>query len=413
MKININRIINDIDKISKFNTTPDKGITRVTYSDEYKMANEYLIEEFNKLGMEVKIDGVGNVRARLVGSNPELPVIMSGSHIDTVRHGGKFDGVLGCVCALEAVRTIIGNNISINNSIDIVIFAEEEGSNFGSSLAGSKFMTGGYDLDDIKSLKDEDGISMYEKAINFGLTPDKESTQVLTKDQVKAMVELHIEQGEVLDNENLTVGVVQNIYGAGWYNIEITGVSNHAGATPMYLRKDPLVAAARIIQHIEKVGSHKVYETTVATVGKISCHPNSLNSIPGKVNFTVDIRDANSDGIDIVVNEIKSLIEEINGENKVKAKIESLGSYEPIVLSDKIVNIIRNIASDSGIKYKMMNSGAGHDSSTMAQMTDTGMIFVPSIGGRSHVPEEDTDYEDIKIGCDLLLKTLVHLANEK
>lgn len=412
MEINLNRVKNDIETIATFNSTPDEGVTRLTYSDEHRMAMDYLLEEFNRLGLDVQVDGVGNIRARLIGKNPELPVIISGSHIDSVIHGGKLDGVLGCVGALETIRTIIDNDISINNSIEIVIFAEEEGTSFQTALAGSKVMTGAYGLEDIKSLKDQEGVSMYERATDFGLKPDENLSNILTKEEVKATVELHIEQGEVLDDEKLSIGIVEAIFGGAMYNIEITGLPNHAGATPMDLRRDPLVAAAKIIQFIEEVASHKAYSTTVATVGKISCHPNVANCIPGEVSFTLDIRDVNPDGIKIVADEVGKLIDKINEEEKVMAKIETLSGYEPIKLSDKLVNTIKDTASELGVKYKMMNSGAGHDTSELAQITDAGMIFVPSINGRSHVPEEDTDYKDIEIGCNLLLNTLVKLANE-
>lgn len=411
METSLERIKEDIKKISQFNATPGNGITRFTYSAEDKQAREYLIEQFNQIGLKVKVDSVGNIRARLEGFNPNLPVVMSGSHIDTVLHGGKFDGMVGVVGALEVVRTLSESNIKTKHSIEVVIFAEEEGSNFSSSMAGSKIMIGKYGVDDIKSIKNDKGISMYDMAKNFGLDPDKAANDVIKPGDVKAMIELHVEQGGVLDNEKIPVGVVEAIAGSKWFKIEFEGLPNHAGATPMHLRQDPMVAAAKIIDEVEKITKQKAFPTTVGTVGKIICQPNIPNCIPEKVMFTLDVRDVNEEGIEIVVNEVKTLMEEVAAKNNVKMSIELMGESDAIKLSKHVVNLIEKNAIELGIDYKRMNSGAVHDSSLLAGVTNVGMIFVPSINGRSHVPEENTKFEDIKIGCDLLLKSLVDLAN--
>lgn len=411
LNTNLDRIKHDIEKISKYNETPGNGITRFTYSKEDKKVREFFMDEFKKLQLKTKVDGVGNIRARLEGSGGNLPVVMSGSHIDTVLHGGKFDGVVGAVCALEVVRTIVENDIKIKHPIEVVIFAEEEGSNFGSSMAGSKVMVGEYGIDDIKKLKNNEGVSMYEMAKNFGLDPDKIEMDVIKTDEIKAMVELHIEQGEVLDDEKISIGVVDAIAGSKWLKIDLHGVSNHAGATPMHLRQDPLVAAAKIIDQLGAIIRNKGFTTTVGTVGKIECKPNIINSIPERVSITLDIRDVNPKGIDMVVTEVEKLLEEIKTKNKIDFTMEIMGQSDPIILSKSISDLIEQEASKMGIKYKRMNSGAVHDSSLLANITDVGMIFVPSINGRSHVPEEKTEYKDIKRGCDLLLATIVNLAN--
>jgi allantoate deiminase len=411
METNLKRIKEDIEKISNFNATPGHGITRFSYSPEDKQAREYFMQQFKQLGLRVKVDGVGNIRARLEGTDPDLSVVMSGSHIDTVLHGGKFDGMVGSVGALEAVRTLVDNKIKTKHPVEVVIFAEEEGSNFGSSMAGSKAMIGKYKLKDIKSIKNDKGISMYDMARNFGLDPDKVEMDVIKPDEIKAMIELHVEQGGILDDEKISVGIVEAIAGSKWFKIEFEGVPNHAGATPMHLRRDPMVAASKVIAEVEKITKQKAFSTTVGTVGKIICQPNIPNCIPEKVIFTVDIRDVYPKGIEIVANEVKKIVEAAAKENKVKSSMELMGESDAIKLSKNVVDLIEEKAVKLGVDHRRMNSGAVHDSSLLAGVTDVGMIFVPSINGRSHVPEEKTDFEDIKLGCDLLLAAILDLAN--
>lgn len=408
---NLNRIIEDIENISNYNATPGNGITRFSYSEEDRLAREYFIQEFEKIGLKVKIDGVGNIRARLDGLDSHLPIVMSGSHIDTVLHGGKFDGVVGTVGALEVARTLVENGIKTKHPIEVVIFTEEEGSNFGTSMAGSKVMVGEYGLDDIKNMKNYKGISMYDMAKKFGLDPDEIEKDVINPSEIKAMIELHVEQGQILDNEKIPIGIVEAIAGSKWLKIEFKGMPNHAGATPMHLRQDPLVAAAKVIDGLNTIVRKKAFRTTVGTVGKILCEPNIVNCIPENVSITLDIRDVNPDGIDIVVKEVGDLLEYIKENYNINYSINETGESAPIILSKDVTDIIEEEASKMGIKYKRMNSGAVHDSSMLAGITEVGMIFVPSINGRSHVPEEETDYNHVKKGCNLLLASIISLAN--
>lgn len=410
METDLERLKKHIERLYQFNATPNQGCTRFSYSKEDQQARDYLIGEFKALGLKVSIDAVGNIRARLEGSDPEAPVVMSGSHIDTVLHGGKFDGVVGVVGALEAVRAIIEQQIIPNNPIEVVIFAEEEGSNFGSTLFGSKALTGKYQVENLKNIKNDAGLSSYQVIKNFGLEPDQLEKFVIKPGKVKAMIEMHVEQGAVLDSEGISIGVVEAIAGSKWYRIEFQGVPNHAGATPMHLRRDPMVAAATIIAEVKQIVKQKAFPTTVGTVGKISCQPNIPNCIPEKVTFTLDVRDVNPEGIEITVRETAKRIEKIADLQGVKYSMELMGESDVIHLSKTVVGIIEQTAREKGINYKKMNSGAVHDSSTMASITDVGMIFVPSINGRSHVPEESTNFADIKTGADLLLGVLLKLC---
>src|SRR6056297_1735927 len=411
MKTNLERIRNDIQYISKFNTTPGDGTTRFSYTEEDKKVREYLIKEMEKIGLQITIDPIGNIRGRMEGKDPSLPSIMTGSHIDTVEHGGNFDGDAGVISALESLRVMKENKFEPDHPVELVVFVEEEGPNFNFPLGGSRIMTGAYSVEDLKNQMNSDGVSMYDAAEKFGLNPDDMKKYVVKKGDIKAMIELHIEQSVVLDELNLPVGIVQAAAGRKWIEIEIHGDSNHAGATPMKFRRDAMVGASKVISKVDEITIKKAFESTVATVGKINCYPNVPNVIPEKVVFVLEIRDTDKNGIEIVKNQVKKNIEVICDKLNLKYKIKELSKTEPIIFSDKVLNILKESAEEQNIKYKRMNSGALHDACLMANVTDVGMIFVPSIKGRSHCPEEFTNYEDIKIGADVLLGALKKLSS--
>ena len=410
MGVNLERIQRDIETLSRFNATPGNGVTRFSYSQQDKQARDYLMNEIKELGLEIRVDAVGNIRARLEGNNKDGPVVMTGSHIDSVRNGGRFDGVLGVVGALEAIRVIKEQNIKTNNPIELVIFAEEEGSNFGSTLLGSKFMVGRYTVDDLKKLKNSDGKTAYQVIKEFGLGINNYSAMGFKPSEIKCMIELHIEQSVVLDKAELSIGIVEAIAGMKTLRMVFRGVANHAGATPMGLRQDPMVAAGEAIMFIEKLAKEKAYPSTVATVGRISCLPNVPNVIPGEVAISVDVRDVKSEGIDIIISELEKEIKQIAKARRLDYEFQIIGQSEPVVLSADVVKAIEDTVKEKGYSYMRMNSGAVHDACMLADIVPVGMIFVPSINGRSHVPEEYTRYEDIKKGCDVLLGTVIKMA---
>jgi len=405
------RIKREIEIISRFTATPGNGRTCFSYSEEDTGLRKYLVEQFTKLGLNISYDAVGNIRARLPGSDPSALPVMTGSHIDSVFQGGNYDGIVGVAGALEVVRVFKENNIPHTNPVDIIVFVEEEGSNFGSCCEGSKTLVGKHDVEDLKGLRNDRGISMYEMAKESGYNPDKIQDFTVKSGDLKAMIEMHIEQSVILDNSDISIGIVEAIAGLKQYRVELEGVSNHAGATPMNSRKDPLAAAAKIITELEDIACNRAESTTVATVGKISCEPDVSNVIPGKVTFTMDIRDVNKQGIDFTVSEIRKKILEIAGEYDLGVIIDLLGDQEVVRLSSMVADKMEKVAEERGFKYLRMNSGAVHDAVLFAPVTEAGLIFVPSKNGRSHVAEEDTDIEDIKIGCDLLLGTILELVS--
>lgn len=406
MKVDSKRIERDIQEINKFNLTPGYGITRLTFTKEYMEALNYILTELKKVGADVKIMRGGNIRARIQGTEKNAPAIMIGSHIDSVFQGGMYDGVVGVVTSLEVVRVIYENKIIHKNPIDFVIFVEEDGSRFSSVLLGSRIWAGKVSNEDLQKILDKDSISYFDAMQKSGLIPEDE--ELLEKSKIKAMIEPHIEQSLVLESKGLSIGIVEVIAGIKQLELTIEGVSNHAGATPMTLRKDALCGAAEIILNVEKIGSKN--GTSVATVGLVEVVPGKTNIIPGKVKMTLDIREKD----DIILNEISNIIinsiEAICKNRQLKFNIRQVSYTKPVLLSEKIVKIIEDAAVNQGIKTLRMVSGAVHDSSVIAEFTDVGMIFVPSKNGRSHCPEEYTDIKDIEIAANILLESVIELS---
>jgi hydantoinase/carbamoylase family amidase len=408
----LGRIVNDIENISSITATPGNGCTRFSYSNEDLKAREYLMEKMRDIGLAIKVDAVGNIRAKLFDeNNKDNSSIMIGSHIDTVLNGGKFDGLTGVVTALEVIRVIKENNIKCEKPIELVIFAEEEGSNFDVTLLGSKALTANYTVEDLKRISNDKGNSAYEVMKKFGLDIDNLPNETLKDEEIEAMIELHVEQGGVLDKEDIPVGIVEAIAGMKTLRVSVKGVSNHAGSTPMNLRLDPMVASAELITSIKDAAIMKSFPTTVATVGKINITPNRTNVIPKEVEFFVDIRDVKEEGIECIENELKKKSIDVIEKYGVAIHIEEIGMSDVVHLSRRVTRVIEESAIVKGIKYMKINSGAVHDSAMLSEVTDVGMIFVPSIGGYSHCPEELTKYEDIKLGCDLLLEAVINLSN--
>ena len=406
MKVNAKRIENDIEVINSFNSTPGHGISRATFTKEYIGAIDYIFKELRNIGADVKIMRGGNIRARLEGSIKDASSVMIGSHIDSVFQGGRFDGVVGTVTSLEVFRTISEKKIPHRNPIDFVVFVEEDGSRFSSVLLGSRIWAGKVKEEDISKILDKEGISFIEAMTSSGLIPEDNS--ILNGKKIKAMIEPHIEQSLVLESKGLSMGIVEIIAGIKQLEVVIEGVSNHAGATPMNLRNDALCGVAEIILNAEKISSEN--GTSVATVGLVEVTPGKTNIIPGKVRFTLDIRDKDDTTLNEISERIIKSIEASCKNRRLSHAIKQVSYTKPVFLSKKVVEIIENSARNQGIDTLRMVSGAVHDSSVIAELTDVGMIFVPSKDGRSHCPEEYTYLKDIEIAANILLESVIELS---
>lgn len=409
MGIQIERIARDLDIINSFTATPDKGITRFTFSEPYMQARTYVSEELKKMGALVSTTVGGNLCGRLEGGVRGNPSVMTGSHIDSVLQGGRFDGAAGVVAGLEVARVMAEERIPHRHPIDVVVFAEEEGSRFGSVMIGSRAWIGKLSSDDLHRLNDPDGISYADAMQKAGLNPG--DAPLLRPGLVKAMIELHIEQSLVLESKGLSIGVVEGISGIKQFGVTLTGVPNHAGATPMGLRHDALQGAVRVIAAVEEIAMRDMGGHTVATVGMLACEPGQANVIPGKVQFVLDIRDLDSERIDQAAQRILSVIQTTCRARGLTFDIKPRSDTPPVRLSKEVIRLIEETAQEKQIQVLRMPSGALHDSSILPEVTDVGMIFVPSKAGRSHCPEEETALGDIRTGAELLLGTVVKLAS--
>ena len=407
MKTQITRIQKDIEIINRFNATPEKGVTRLTFSEPYQAAVAYVVDELKRIGTEISYCQAGNIKARLHGSENNAPAVMMGSHLDTVVHGGRFDGVVGVVTALETARIIASEKFKHRLPIDIVIFAEEEGSRFSWGLLGSQVWTAKLAPERLSGIKDGSGITYAQAMAAAGV--EVNDTSLLEPAGLRAMLEVHIEQGAVLENNGYQIGLVEAIVGIQHLNVTINGTADHAGTTLMNARSDALQAAARIIIAVEEIAQN-IGSNMVATVGRIRCEPGQVNVIPGTATFSLDVRNADKALLDSAVSMISQAVKDTCTQRGLEFEITPSSSALPVSLSAEIMDLMEKLARKKNIAPLRMVSGAGHDTAILADLTAAGMIFVPSKNGRSHCPQESSRLEDIGVASELLLATVAELA---
>lgn len=411
MKTNLNRIKKEIEELSKFNSSTEGGLTRFSLTKEDKMARDYLKGELEKLNLEIYEDPAGTLFGRKQGSDKNAKTILIGSHFDSVKNGGNFDGPAGVVMALEIMRTLDENNVSLKNSLEFVAMIEEEGGRFGSGVFGSRAMVGLVDYEQLEKNKDKDGISMAEAFRDFGFDPSKIKEAKKDKEEIKAFIELHIEQGPILEKESKDIGIVEFIVGINEFRVTISGKADHAGTTPMDMRSDAVLAASKVIS---KTGEYAMAENngTVVTVGVLEVKPGAANIVAKEAVFTVDIRSKSKESIESVKAKIIKDLEKITKETATSFEISEMLNASPVEMNPSIVEMFKKSAEEIGFSYKMMLSGAGHDAMIMSQITDVGLIFVPSKDGKSHSKDEWTDYDQLQKGIELVYDTIVKLGDE-
>lgn len=391
---------------------PQNGITRPTGTKENKDIRDFAVDRMKEAGLRVKFDKAGNIFGRKEGSKTSKGAVMCGSHLDSVINGGMFDGSLGVFAAIEAIRRINEEGFDNERPLEVVVFTGEEGSAFKQVLLGSSVLTGKKDLEEALLMKNDEGVTLEEALERTCYKGDFQRSL----DDVEYMMEMHVEQGPVLYEGKVPIGIVDNITGLAWIMVSIVGQENHAGTTPMKMRKDALVAASEIISFVNKRANYMVNElgaSTVGTVGKLNVFPNGTNIVPGRVEMGIDVRDVNKENMENLKNETLEMIKRIEEKYGVDAEIQMPITHNPVPLSQEVADIIEKSAKQIGISSKRMNSGAGHDSQNMAEKVKTGMIFVPSINGISHSPMEWTDWEDIKKGAKVLTQALKNLSRQK
>ena len=402
------RLQKDFDAMAQL-TGLGEGVNRPAFTDADWEGRQYIIDCMNDAGLDVEIDGFGNVIGYKVGTNPDLPVVMIGSHTDSVPNGGNYDGVVGVLSAIEAVRSMIDDGFEQEHTIAVVDFMCEESSRFGAATLGSKAMRGKLTLNDLHRLVDTQGITLYDVLKGRNLNPDAIESMAYNR-PVKAFIEIHIEQGKVLEHEQKQIGIVSGIAGPERFYVTIRGNADHSGATPMNLRHDALCGASKIILGIEEVTSMQEEPPVVGTVGIAEVVPGAMNVIPGAVKLGVDIRSISKVARDSVVFLIKELIDVIAEKRGLSYTIEPISKDHPVSMHPLMVKEIERAVTSLQLEYMIMPSGAGHDAMHWAEVAPTGMIFIPCRDGISHNPAEFAAMDDIVAGAEVLENVIKNIS---
>ena len=408
LRINGQRLQNSLEAMAKIGATPGGGVQRLTLSDEDKQARDLFVNWLEELSLEISIDEMGNIFGKRAGKNNDLPPVMSGSHVDSQPKGGRFDGILGVMGPLEVLRTLHENNVETERPVVIVDWTNEEGSRFAPAMVASGVWAGALERDWAYDRTDINGKRFEDELIRIGY----KGSAPCKKWPVHCYYEYHIEQGPMLEREGKIIGAPKGILCLHWYDVYLEGEANQVGPTPMEGRHDALCAAAEMILKVNELPD-RMGGNMVATVGEIQNYPNSRNIIPDKVHFTVDIRSWDDDHAIKAWELVRKDFEAIAADRGCPIKIEETWRVEHSPFDEKMVQGILQVADEQGYSNLHMVSGAGHDASYMNQVTDTAMIFIPSIGGRSHVEVESSTWEDCEAGGNVLLHAMLKSANEK
>lgn len=390
-----------IQALSKFGANPEGGVSRVAFSEADIEGRGYITKLMAQAGLDVRRDAAGNIIGRREGTDPELPVIMFGSHIDSVPGGGNYDGDVGVIGAIEVAQLLHDNGVVTRHPLEVVSFSDEEG-----GLTGSRAMTTGLSENALEVVS-HSGLTIAEGIRAVGGDPERLHQARRGANEFAAFIELHIEQGSFLDEDDIDIGVVEGIVGIRWWDVTIEGFANHAGTTPMGRRRDAMISAAMLTLAVNEVAT-SIKGRQVATVGRIHAEPGVPNVIPGRVLMSLEIRDLDGDKIQRVFDAIEVKADEIADARNTPISFDELDvASAPAPTDPRMRKIIAESAESLGLSYRLMPSGAGHDAQDMVHVAPTGMIFVPSVGGISHSPKEFTTAEDMANGANVLLRTVL------
>lgn len=404
MKINSERLKRRMNEINSIAVTKEGGMMRLALSDADKEARDLLKQWMEEAEMEVRIDDMGSMYGWLKGADENSLPICFGSHMDTQPNGGKYDGFFGVMAGLEAICTLRDNNIQTKGPLVVINWTNEEGARFTPPMLASGVVAGKFEGEWVHNKKDVEGVSFLEELKRINYLGDKENR--LTNG--KAYIEAHIEQGPVLESEGCSLGVVNAVLGITGVDVTINGEADHAGPTPMAMRKDALMIAAEAMLEIKKYVTN-YGDPAVATMGTISVSPSSKNIIPNVAKFSVDMRYHTPEGLTDLEKAVIDIVEKVCKKNKTTGEVKRYWRAEPVRFDETVVKAVTNAVGKSGFSSKVLTSGAGHDAVFISSMMPTGMVFVPSIGGKSHCPYEDTKWEDLVNGTQVLADVIKEL----
>jgi beta-ureidopropionase / N-carbamoyl-L-amino-acid hydrolase len=405
VKVQPERLLADLAALAEVGDTGDGGNCRLALTDEDAGGRELVVGWMRDLGLEVRVDRIGNVVGTRAGLDSSLDPVMTGSHIDTVRTGGRYDGTLGVLAGLEVVRALDDAGVRTRRPLGVAFFTDEEGSRFAPDMLGSLVYVGGMPLEDALDIVAIDGAVLGEELERIGWAGDG----AVPGPAPHAYVELHIEQGPVLEEQGITIGVVTGVQGISWQELVVTGQANHAGTTPMRLRHDAGYVAGSVVAFVRDLalalGGHQV-----ATVGRLDLHPDLVNVVAARATLTVDLR--NTDGVVLAEAErgLRDHVAAIAEAEGVSVAWRHLAQFDPVEFDPSVIDLVESTARRLDLSVMRMPSGAGHDAQMLSRVCPTGMIFVPSRGGVSHNPTEYTAPEDLAAGAQVLAEVLVELA---
>lgn len=404
LRISADRLLRRLEELAVHGDSGDGGVCRLAASDEDRAARDQFCAWLQDLGCELAIDPIGNIFGRMPGRRPGPPV-MTGSHLDTVTTGGRLDGAYGVLAGLEVLATLRDAGITPACDLSVAAFTNEEGVRFTPDMMGSLVLAGGYPLADALSRQDSAGKTLGEELQRIGYA----GAAPMESLRPGCFVELHIEQGPVLEAEGLQVAAVENLQGISWTQVEIRGQANHAGTTPMSLRRDAGYVAGSLARFLRELADD-MGPPQVATCGRIELEPNVINVIPRRALVTVDLRNVVEDRLQEAEARLQSWLEQAAVEEGVEIESEILARFEPVDFHQEVVGVIEREARSLGLASRRMTSGAGHDAQMMARICPAAMIFVPSVAGVSHSPRETSLEADLVAGANLLLHSMLSLA---
>ena len=403
LKINSRRLHERINALAEISPIDGGGNCRLALTDEDKDGRDLVVAWMRELELEITIDAIGNIIGTWnVGSGQ---AVMSGSHIDTVRTGGRFDGCYGVLAALEVIETCKNANVLPPRPLAVGIFTDEEGARFAPDMLGSLVYVGGMSTEQALNVVAIDGAKLGDELVRIGYAGPAPCPGVVPH----AFVELHIEQGPMLEANQVRIGAVTSVQGISWQEVIVLGQSNHAGTTPMSLRHDPAYVAAEITVFLRNLAKD-LGGDQVCTVGKIDLHPNLTNVVPARATLTLDVRNTDEKILQIAESKIKDFLAQIAVSEGVEIKTRQLARFEPVIFDDRVIDLVESIAKEQNNSVQRMPSGAGHDAQMLARVCPAGMIFVPSVEGISHNAAEFTDEADLNAGANILLHTMLALT---
>jgi N-carbamoyl-L-amino-acid hydrolase len=405
LSISYPRLRARLDALAEIGAIDDGGCARLALTDEDRLGRDLVVSWMRNLGLRVDVDEIGNVVGTWPADSTDAPV-MTGSHIDTVATGGRFDGTLGVLAGIEVLETIITAGVELARPLAVAFFTDEEGSRFAPDMLGSLVFAGGMPLEDALAIRGFDDAVLGEELLRIGYA----GPQPCPARPPHAYVELHIEQGPVLEAEALTIGAVTGVQGISWTELSIAGQSNHAGTTPMSMRHDAGYAAAAIAAFVRGLAT-EMGPPQVATVGRINVHPNLVNVVAARATLTVDLRNTDDALVTESERRLAVFCAELAQREGVTIEARSLARFAPVDFDAAVVALVEEVARARGLSTKRMPSGAGHDAQMLARMCPAGMVFVPSVRGISHNPAELTSDADLEAGANVLLHVLLRLAS--